>query len=87
MGVSVSVKHAAALVYSLPRGAQTLAKIDPKSEWGDAEWLLLAILNSLREKPIDPWDTGEKQGFVADQDTYEALLSAPRKEVIIGSGN
>ena len=62
----------------LPNGSRTLAKISPKSQFGHAEWLLLGILNSLREEPLDPFE--EKRTVSKTVDEYERILNLPRKE-------
>lgn len=78
-GGSVSLRHAAAISVCLPNGSRTLAKIDPKSQFGYTEWLLLGILNSLREEPVDPFE--EKKTVAMTVDEYERILSLPRKGV------
>lgn len=75
----VSVRHAAALSMCLPNGSRTLAKIDPKTQFGYTEWLLLGILNSLREEPVDPFEA--KRTVAKTVDEYERLLNLPRKGV------
>lgn len=87
IGTSVTVRHAAALCACLPCGSMALAKIDPKSSWTNSDWMLLGILNSLREEPIDPFGeetTKPKKNFTAPVSRMEELLNMPREEVSNG---
>lgn len=84
VGGSVSVRHAASLSRSLPRGSLTLAKINPETQWTDVEWMLFHLLNSWRDKDsqlVPPWMEAPSRIAVSmTQDEYERKLSMPRKE-------
>jgi hypothetical protein len=84
VGGSVSVRHAASLSRSLPRGSLTLAKINPETQWTDAEWMLFHLLNSWRDKDgqlVPPWrEAPKKRSASMTQEEYERRLSMPRKE-------
>lgn len=77
--------HAAVLAVQLPLGSRTLAKIDPKLKWSDAEWLLLQTVNTIRgvfgNDPINPWEEAQG-GFSLPADEYERRLNMPRREVV-----
>lgn len=69
----VSPAHAAALAANLQPGCRCLAAEDERLGWTNGEMLLLAVANSLREEPIDPFkkpnatamDTGELAEYMA----------------------
>lgn len=80
------MSHAAALSRCLPHGSLVLEKINPKTKYTEAEWLLLGILNSLREKPFDPFEPEEKPKHVSmSVDELVERLSKPRREVSDGN--
>ncbi len=82
VGISVSVLHVAALVRCLPLGSCVLERLDPRARYTETDWLLLGILNSIRTKPINPFENQEKQKPVAlSAERMGDLLSKPRKEV------
>ncbi len=76
---AVSPAHAAALAVCLPLGSRLLACEDPRAGWTNGEMLLLAIANSLREQPIDPF--GVPDADAMDVDVLEEYLSRPRAAV------
>lgn len=47
MGRAYSHGHAAALAAALPRGSRTMRDIDPRLSWGEGEYLLALIADSL----------------------------------------
>ena len=51
----VSFAQAAALAACLPPGSLCLAREDERYGWSRQDMLLLAIANSLRTEPIDPF--------------------------------
>ena len=82
MGDAVSVSHAAALSRCLPLGSLVLERIDPKTKYTETEWLLLGILNSLREKPFDPFKAKVQPKHLSmGADEFAERLSRPRKGV------
>lgn len=88
MGETVSVRHVAALIASLPNGSLTRAAIDPATQWGDTEWLLWMIANMLSAEKIPPfWEMTPKntnQKTTRTPEELERRLSLPRKEVTHG---
>ena len=76
---AVSLTHAAALAVCLPLGSRLLACEDARAGWTNGEMLLLAIANSLRETPIDPFDAPDVQAM--EQDALGEYLSRPRVAV------
>lgn len=75
-----------ALSRCLPHGSLVLEKINPKTKYTEAEWLLLGILNSLREKPFDPFEPEVKPKHVSmSVDALAERLSKPRREVKNGN--
>lgn len=86
VGGSISVSHAAALSWCLPHGSLVLERINPKTKYTETEWLLLGILNSLREKPFDPFEPEVKPKHVSMSVSELAKrLSKPRREVKDGN--
>lgn len=82
VGATVSVTHAAALSRCMPAGSLVLERINPKTKYSEAEWLLLGILNSLREKPFDPFEVKPQRPHVSlGVEALKAHLALPRKEV------
>ncbi|MCQ2383074.1 MAG: hypothetical protein MJ060_04615 [Clostridia bacterium] len=79
MGSLYSANFIAKLTCNLPLGSRTLARINPKLEYTNTDWLLLGILNSLREKPYDPF--AKPRISSKTQEEYEQLLKMPRKEI------
>lgn len=78
----ISVKHAACLSANLPLGSATLAKIDRRLSFTNADWMLLAIVNRLSDKPIDPFkDDGKQELTAMDIDELAAYLARPREDV------
>lgn len=79
----VSVHHCACLASNLPLGSATLAKIDRRLSFTNADWLLLALVNSWRETPIDPFkENKNKQGIRSmSVDDMAEYLSRPREDV------
>ena len=77
------MRHATALAAGLPLGSRTLEKINPKTKYTEAEWLLLGILNTLRTEPFDPFAPEEERPEIT-QEEYMRLLSLPRKKVSDG---
>lgn len=74
--------HAACLAANLPLGSATLAKIDKRLSFTNADWLLLGIVNRLSDKPIDPFAESAKPNVRAmDIDELEAYLARPREDV------
>lgn len=76
---AVSLSHAAALTVCLPLGSRLLACEDPRAGWTNGEMLLLAIANSLREQPIDPFRVQDADAM--DVDALQEYLSRPREAV------
>jgi hypothetical protein len=74
----MSVAHAAALAANLPLGARCLACEDERAGWTNGEMLLLALVNSTREKPIDPFR--KPDATVMDVDEMAEYLARPRTE-------
>lgn len=77
----MSVTHAAALVACLPPGSSVLSAIDPRNRYTEGDWLLLGILNSLREKPVDPFAPKSRATKSMDADELTRFLSKPRRRV------
>lgn len=78
----VSVFHCACLASNLPLGSATLAKIDKRLSFTNADWLLLAIANSWREKPIDPFKESKSTGIrTMSVEEMAEYLSRPREDV------
>lgn len=86
MGGRYRVSHVAALAANLPNGSRVLKEMNPKTSYSDGDWLLLGILNSLRNEPFDPFEEVEVSKASAGYDAaeYERLLKLPRKEVSVG---
>lgn len=78
----VTTGHAAALAACLPPGSLCLAREDERLGWTREQWLLLAVANSLREEPIDPFE--RRDVMAMDPDELGDYLSAPRVEVTPG---
>lgn len=77
------MRHAASLSRSLPRGSLTLAKINPETQWTDAEWMLFYLVNSWRDEKsqiVPPWRYRPEPSVSFAQEEYAARLSMPRKE-------
>ena len=47
MGRAYSHGHAASLAAGLPRGSRTMRDVDPRLAWGDGEYLLALVADSL----------------------------------------
>lgn len=77
---TVSVRQAAALVAGLPLGSATLASVDRRLGWTREDMLLLAVANSLRTEPIDPFGEQER-GMAMEHDEMAAYLARPRVDV------
>ena len=71
-----SFAHAAALAVNLPLGSRCLACEDERAGWTNAEILLLAIANSLREDPIDPFTRPDV--LVMEKEELVEYLARPR---------
>lgn len=84
VGGAVSVRHAAALARHLPFGSKTLESIDPRLGYTNSDWLLLGILNSLREEPYDPFASQSRKSKhkVMSVEELSDMLIRPRKEVV-----
>lgn len=78
----VATGHAAALAACLPPGSLCLAREDERLGWTREQWLLLAVANSLREEPIDPFE--RRDVMAMDPDELGDYLAAPRVEVTPG---
>lgn len=81
MGHGVSVAHVAALAACLPHGSLVLERIDPRTKYTETDWLLLGILNSLRDKPFDPFVRKTARGASMSVEEMRDVLSRPRREV------
>lgn len=79
---TVSVVHAAALAACLPPGSLCLAAESEEAGWTRSELLLLALANSWRETPIDPFRHSDKTSMEVED--YAAYLARPRVEVAAG---
>lgn len=75
----VAAGHAAALAACLPPGSLCLAREDERLGWTREQWLLLAVANSLREEPIDPFARPDRMAMEADE--LGDYLSRPRVAV------
>ncbi len=71
-----TVTHAAALAVSLPLGSRCLAAEDERAGWTNSELLLLALVNSMREEPIDPFYHPDVTAM--DKDELIDYLARPR---------
>lgn len=74
---TVSLHQAAALAACLPPGSLCLEFYSAELGWTREELLTLALVNSWRSKPIDPF--GKRDGQVMDQTEYGDYLSLPRE--------
>lgn len=74
---TVSLSQAAALAVCLPTGSLCLEFYSAELGWTREELLTLALVNSWRSKPIDPF--GKCDGKVMDQGEYGDYLSRPRE--------
>ena len=72
----VSTGHASALAACLPPGSLCLAREDERLGWTREQWLLLAVANSLRTEPIDPFSA--PPSVAMGQDEMGEYLSGPR---------
>lgn len=72
----VSVRHAAALAACLPPGSLTLGREDARLGWSREQTLLLAVANSLRTEPIDPFAEPSVREFAPEE--LGDYLSLPR---------
>lgn len=75
---AVSLDQAAALAACLPPGSLCLEFYSAEMGWTREELLMLALVNSWRSKPIDPFE--KRDGQVMGQDEYGDYLSLPREE-------
>lgn len=76
---SVSLEQASALAACLPNGSLCLAREDEAAGWSREQMLLLAIANSLRREPIDPFRDSSVKEF--DPDELGEYLARPRTAV------
>ena len=82
VGETVGALHVAALVACLPLGSSVLSAIDQRNSFTETDWLLLGILNSLRNKPIDPFAIPKaRRGRRMDAESMRRFLAMPRREV------
>lgn len=79
---TVSVRQAAACAACLPLGSLCLAAEDEVAGWTRGELLQLALANSWRETPIDPFEHKDQTSMEVDE--YAAYLARPRVEVPAG---
>ncbi|WP_117204898.1 hypothetical protein [Paratractidigestivibacter faecalis] len=82
---TVSVPQAAACAACLPLGSLCLAAEDEEAGWTREEILTLALVNSWRSEPIDPFR--HKAGVSMDVDAYAEYLARPRSEVPADGGD
>lgn len=78
----VSVVQASCLAANLPLGSATLAKIDKRLSFTNADWLLLAVVNRLSDKPIDPFkEDSHAEIMPMSIEDMAAYLARPREDV------
>lgn len=82
---TVSVRQAAACAACLPLGSLCLAAEDEVAGWTREELLQLALANSWRSEPIDPFR--HPTGVSMDADDYAEYLSRPREEASADGGD
>lgn len=76
---TVSLAQAAALAACLPQGSLCLGGESEPAGWTRTDLLLLAVVNSMRAEPIDPF--GRPDVVAMGEDEMAELLSRPRVDV------
>lgn len=81
---TVSLAQAAALAACLPPGSLCLSRRSAELGWTRGDLLLLALANSWRSEPIDPFKKNDAPAL--SRDDYEDYLSRPREAASMEGG-
>lgn len=81
---TVSLAQASALAACLPPGSLCLGHYEAELGWTRGELLALALVNSWRDEPINPFKKNDSPAL--SREDYEDYLSRPREAASMEGG-